>query len=212
MNSNGKRLFIARHGETVFNAAARLQGTHAHTPLTSRGFRQADAMGQGLSAYLGEWNGPLDLMASDTGRALQTLALVAERIGRDWHAATTDARLNEIDVGSWGGLYYRDLVGGGTVIDEDHRLFARLPDDAESYGDVADRLRLWIAEQLFARDMLIISHGMTSRVLRGLLCDRADLDEYGAPIADGLPQGSMVMIRDGVEHIVTLGNGEREKG
>ena len=40
------RFFIARHGETVFNAASRMQGEDAtHTPLTRKGFAQADAMG-----------------------------------------------------------------------------------------------------------------------------------------------------------------------
>ena len=42
------RLFIARHGETVFNAAARMQGDVAHTPLTRAGFAQADEMGAAL--------------------------------------------------------------------------------------------------------------------------------------------------------------------
>ncbi|WP_420606412.1 histidine phosphatase family protein [Novosphingopyxis sp.] len=212
MNSNGKRLFVARHGETVFNAAGRLQGTSLHTPLTVAGFRQALAMGEGLAHYLGGWSAPLDLTASDTGRALQTLALIAEAIGCDWQEAISDARLNEIDVGGWGGVYYRDLMADGPVIHAEHRLFMRLPEDAESYTAIAVRLRGWIAEQGFARDMLIVSHGMTSRVLRGLLCGLPDLDGFGAPIAPGLPQGSMVAIRDGVEEVIVLGGGEGEKG
>ncbi len=206
------RLFIARHGETVFNAAGRLQGTHAHTPLTARGFRQALAMGDGLARWFGEWNGPLDLAASDTGRALQTLAIVAEAIGRDWHQAATDPRLAEIDVGSWGGRYYRDLMAEGPVIDTEQRLFVRLPEDAESYAGIARRLHAWIADQPFEHDMLIISHGMTSRVLRGILCGLPDLDGYDAPIAPGLPQGSMVMIADGKEEVIVMGKGEGEKG
>ena len=35
------RFFIARHGETVFNAAGRIQGDVEHTPLTRAGFAQA---------------------------------------------------------------------------------------------------------------------------------------------------------------------------
>ena len=44
-NSGGGRKgrdIVARHGETVFNAAGRMQGDHAHTPLTRAGFAQAD--------------------------------------------------------------------------------------------------------------------------------------------------------------------------
>ena len=47
------RDFIARHGETVFNAARRLQGEAAHTPLTRAGFAQAEEMGSALRAALG---------------------------------------------------------------------------------------------------------------------------------------------------------------
>ncbi|MFX8168635.1 phosphoglycerate mutase family protein, partial [Acinetobacter baumannii] len=85
----------ARHGETVFNAARRLQGDHAHTPLTRTGFAQADEMGAALAALLGA-RPALTLWASPTGRALQTLAVIAEHLGLDWHAARTDARLTEI--------------------------------------------------------------------------------------------------------------------
>ena len=47
------RDLIARHGETVFNAARRLQGDHPHTPLTRAGFAQAEEMGRALRAALG---------------------------------------------------------------------------------------------------------------------------------------------------------------
>src|SRR3546814_3040973 len=64
------RDFIARHGETVFNAARRLQGRQPHTPLTRAGFAQADEMGRALRALLGA-RPALTMWASPTGRALQ---------------------------------------------------------------------------------------------------------------------------------------------
>ena len=65
------RIFIARHGETVFNAAGRMQGQrHVHTPLTRAGFAQADAMGSALSGWLGT-DQALSLWSSSAGRALQ---------------------------------------------------------------------------------------------------------------------------------------------
>ena len=50
------RDFIARHGETVFNRIGRIQGDRAalHTPLTRKGFAQADLLGQVLRERLGE--------------------------------------------------------------------------------------------------------------------------------------------------------------
>jgi probable phosphoglycerate mutase len=103
------RFFIARHGETVFNAAGRMQGDQMDTPLTRAGFAQADAMGAGLAAFLGEGTMPY-LWASPYGRALQTLAIVCEHIGEDWHRARRDARLAEINVGLWGGRTYAEII------------------------------------------------------------------------------------------------------
>ena len=71
------RDFIARHGETVYNIAGRMQGDHPHTPLTRAGFMQAEHMGAAFRALLGH-KPRVTLWASPTGRALQTLAVVAE--------------------------------------------------------------------------------------------------------------------------------------
>src|SRR5688572_28146603 len=134
------RWFIARHGETVFNAAGRMQGDAAHTPLTRAGFAQAEAMGEALRARLGP-RPELDLWASDTGRALQTLAVIAEHLELDWHSARTDPRLGEIDVGQWGGRYYRDVAAeAGSIIDPTTLLFSVRPPGGEWYDQIAARL------------------------------------------------------------------------
>ena len=49
-------------------------------------------------------------------------------------------------------------------------------------------------------------HGMSSRVLRGLLTGAAERPGYGAPVADGLRQGSMVEIENGVERVLEQGD------
>ncbi|MFM2021934.1 MAG: hypothetical protein RJB02_1642, partial [Pseudomonadota bacterium] len=51
----------------------------------------------------------------------------------------------------------------------------------------------------------------TARVMRGLLLGLPPLERFGAPIAPGLAQGSMVMIRDGVEELVVDGAGRGER-
>lgn len=205
-----KRYFIARHGETVFNAAARMQGEHLHTPLTRAGFLQADAMGAGLKRYLDDHPGPPPtLWASDTGRALQTLAVVAEHIGADWHRTRTDARLREIDVGAWGGRDYADVVAeGGPLIDPVSGLFNRVPPGGEWYDQIAARLTAWLADiGDEPGDRLVIMHGLSSRVLRGVMTGAVHDPVLKAGVAAGLPQGSMVMIADGVESVIHLGRG-----
>jgi len=210
IDTKGKRLFIARHGETIFNLAGRIQGDHVHTPLTRTGFAQADEMGRALARHLAGQQPELDLIASDTDRALQTLSVIAEHVGADWHQTRSDARLREIDMGEWGGAWYRDLAGQ-LEIDEAERLFATVAPGGEDYRDIARRLEHWLAEQDFASDAVLISHGMTSRVLRGLLTGLDPHPRFDAPIAEGLPQGSIVEIVDGVETVIHIGGGEGEK-
>jgi glucosyl-3-phosphoglycerate phosphatase len=212
ISTHGKRLFIARHGETVFNRIARMQGqAEVHTPLTWEGCVQAKMMGQALASYLKNDVRP-QLWSSTAGRALQTLAIVAGEIDADWHETRRDDRLLEIDVGHWSSRTYADIAADiGPIVDKEHALFSVRPDGGEYYDDVAARLSSWIGEQAFGQDMLIICHGMTARVLRGLLLGHPAMERFGAPIAPSLAQGSMVMIRDGVEELVVDGKGTAEK-
>lgn len=201
------RDFIARHGETVFNAAGRLQGDHAHTPLTRAGFAQAEEMGAALRKLLGA-KPVLTLWASPTGRALQTLAIVAEQLELDWHAAHSDARLVEIGMGGWGGRYYAALAEeGARVIDHERGLLHPAP-DGERYDAVDRRVSGWLADTADdAGDRLVVMHGISSRVLRGVMMRAEPVPGYGVPVAQGLPQGSIVLVERGVETIVHRGSG-----
>ncbi|MEA3061772.1 MAG: hypothetical protein QOJ94_1553 [Sphingomonadales bacterium] len=202
------RWFIARHGETVFNAAGRIQGDDGHTPLTRAGFAQAEEMGEALRKRLGA-RPPLALWSSPSGRALQTLAVIAEHLELDWHAARTDARLAEIGMGEWSGAYYRDIVAaGGPVFDSETWLFVRRAPGGEDYADVAERLSAWLDETAGeGRDRLVLMHGMSSRVLRGLLTGAEPHPECAAPVAANLPQGSVAEIEDGRETVLHVGSG-----
>lgn len=201
------RDFIARHGETVFNAARRLQGDAHHTPLTRAGFAQADEMGRALLTLLGP-KPALTLWASPTGRALQTLAVIAEHLGLDWHAARTDARLAEIGMGGWGGRYYAEVIAErGPVIDPATGLLLPAP-DGEDYPAIAARVAGWLADTADdPGDRLVVSHGITSRVLRGVMTGLADDPAIGAPAAPGLPQGSISLVERGRESVAHLGTG-----
>ena len=206
--SRGGRDFIARHGETVFNAAGRLQGDHPHTPLTRAGFAQADELGRALRDLLGPAPA-LTLWSSPTGRALQTLAVIAEHLELDWHRARTDARLVEIGMGEWGGRYYAEVFAdhGRERVIAPGGLLREAP-GGELYPEIAARVGGWLAEtDDDPGDRLVISHGITSRVLRGLMTGAKVDGEVGVPIAAGLPQGSVVLIEGGRETVPHLGTG-----
>jgi probable phosphoglycerate mutase len=202
------RWFIARHGETVFNAVARMQGETAHTPLTRAGFAQADAIGAALAAHLGP-NPDLALWSSPTGRALQTLAVATEHLGLDWHAARTDARLDEMDMGEWSGRFYAEIdAETGGFVDRRAGLFTRCPPGGEWYDAIARRLRSWLDDtKEESGDRLVLMHGISSRVLRGILTGAPDRPRCGAPVAGPLPQGSVVCIENGAETVIGLGTG-----
>lgn len=200
------RDFIARHGETVFNLARRLQGDHPHTPLTRSGFAQADEIGRAMRAELGP-KPAMTLWASSTGRALQTLAVIAEHLELDWHQALTDDRLVEIGMGEWGGRYYADVLGTGELKMADG-LFATRAPGGEWYDEIEARVSGWLSDtDEDEGDRLVVMHGISSRVMRGVMTGADVRPDIGAPVAPGLPQGTIVMIEGGVERVVHLGAG-----
>ena len=71
-------IILARHAETVFNAAARMQGHMAHTPLTRAGIAQAEAMGEALAGHPDA--AARDLWVSPSGRTQQTAAIIGEHL------------------------------------------------------------------------------------------------------------------------------------
>jgi broad specificity phosphatase PhoE len=202
------RDFIARHGETVFNAAGRIQGDHAHTPLTRAGFAQADEMGTALRALLGA-QPALTLWASPTGRTLQTLAVIAEHLKLDWHATRTDARLMEIGTGEWAGRYYRDVIAeAGPVYSPAGVL--RVAPGGEDYHAIAARVGSWLSDtDDDGGDRLVVMHGISSRVLRGAMTGAPVDADAGVPFARGLPQGSLVLVEGGEESVPHLGTGRQ---
>jgi probable phosphoglycerate mutase len=184
-----------------------MQGDVPHTPLTRAGFGQAEEIGAVLRVRLGP-RPALDLWASPTCRALQTLAVIAEHLELDWHQARTDARLREIDIGRWSGRLYAEVAAeAGPPIDPATGLFTGRPPGGEDYGEVAARLQAWLDDiEGETRDQLVVMHGMSSRVLRGMLTGAPAPAGCGAPVADGVRQGAVVEIRTGTETL--LGQGD----
>lgn len=198
-------IIIARHAETVFNAAARMQGHLAHTPLTRAGISQAEAMGAALREALGE-QPDRDYWVSPSGRTQQTAAIVGEHLGIPFFDWRQDPRLLEIDVGQWEGRYYADIVAEvGPIVCPDRRLFQVEPPGGEWFPALAARLTDWLAGLAPDRPVLAISHGITARVLRGLLVGGQDW--HGVKVAADAPQGTVFRIVDGVESVILTGSG-----
>jgi broad specificity phosphatase PhoE len=94
MSGTPVRIFLARHGETVFNVEGRWQG-QSDSPLTERGLAQARELGRALN------DEPIAaIYSSDLGRAFNTALEVARPHGL---AVIAEERLREIDCGDWVG-------------------------------------------------------------------------------------------------------------
>ena len=199
-------LYLARHAETVFNRARRMQGNDAHTPLTRDGIAQAESMGEALKRHFAATGEPLPaLWASPAGRTLQTASVIAEQLGVPFFDIRQDARLREIEVGRWTGRdYARIIEEEGEILDMEHKLFRMPIPEGEHYADIAARLQSWLADAGTA-PALVISHGMTARVLRGLLVGGRPYE--GVEIAIDLPQGSISRLAGGVEETLHVGSG-----
>lgn len=197
----GTRHFIMRHGETVYNLARVLQSNTIHTPLTRLGCDQATRMGEALRSALGT-NPDAHVHVSDTGRALQTLALIAEQVGIDWFAAQRTPDLREIEMGSWCLRRYDDVEAEfGPIRLPDHLL--RPAPDGEDYPAIAARLAHWLAGPAAAPgNHIVVMHGISSRVLRGMLAGYPVHPELGVPLAPSLVQGSIALIENGAEVVL----------
>lgn len=159
-------LFILRHGETEWNLAGRMQG-HLDSPLTVVGREQARKQGRLLSQVVTDacaW------FSSPQGRAFNTAQIAAP----NGQHIQQDIRLKEIGMGDWTGmtrheigLVRPDLFKKGAA---PLSYYGQAP-GSESINCVAERARDFLSS--LTTPAVIVTHGITSRVLR---CVALDLD------------------------------------
>ncbi|MFZ5596918.1 MAG: alpha-ribazole phosphatase [Bacillota bacterium] len=96
----GCRIFLIRHGETVWNSEMKLQG-HADIPLSDRGIAQAEALAGRL-----EHQKIAAVYCSDLGRAVETASRLASPRGI---GPVSMPELREINFGLWEGLTFKEI-------------------------------------------------------------------------------------------------------
>jgi 2,3-bisphosphoglycerate-dependent phosphoglycerate mutase len=165
-------IFLARHGETDWNAEQRWQGQR-DTPLNERGRAQARGLAQRLADI------PFAAVySSDLSRARETADIVSA--GRRL-PIRVDPRLREIDVGSWEGLTSEEVDG-------------RERRDGESLDAFRARVLAAIEEIGAAHDganVLVVAHGGCARTLQRHLLGEplptlANCDVYVVRFRDGV--------------------------
>ncbi len=173
-------IYFLRHGQTEWNAEGRVQGS-LESRLNDLGRKQAGAQRDILSTRdlrgFSGWTSP-QLRARETAEIALTGLL--PRI-------TPDARLAEITLGDWEGQLYAELDIPFAASEADERaidVFDRAP-GGEGFAALHARCLSFLQD--LSGPAVLVTHGVTSRMMRAILLDM-DICELGS-----LPGGQGVV-------------------
>lgn len=178
-------IYVIRHGQTTWNVQGRFQG-RMDSPLTDQGRTQARAIGCKLATKLEEFPARFAAFASPQGRVQASAKLILAPLAM---APKSDPRLQEIGFGAWEGLTFDDIVTGwperALLAETEPFLWHFQSPGGETLADMSERCQAFLDD--LTGPSIVITHGVTSRVLRGLWLG---LDEYGMT---DLPAGQGVI-------------------
>ena len=184
------KLYIARHGKTMFNTIGRAQGW-SDSPLTEAGERGIHELGIGLRQAGIPFQ---QAVSSDSGRTIQTMGIVLEELGLTGRIPYRyDKRIREWCFGSFDGAYDGELFMGVLPrvfrVDDFHHLsLMELAEGivevdtagwAESWETLRDRILdgfTAIAKDVESKgggNAIVVSHGMTISTLIYLIDPKA---------------------------------------
>ncbi|HCE3274727.1 phosphoglycerate mutase family protein [Vibrio parahaemolyticus] len=184
-----RRIFVLRHGETEFNADKKLQG-HCNSSLASKGSDQARRVGTTLKQYVE--NRPFRVYSSTLGRALQTSQIVCEELNYSYENLNKEPRLKEFSLGEWEQRTIPSLEQEIPNLLAQNDWYLQAP-NCETYESVRERLSSWLSDVAHDEDIVVVSHGLTGIVLRGLLLGM----DYTQVWQQDLPQDAFFIIEDG---------------
>lgn len=183
-------MLLVRHGETQANLNRVYHG-RLDSPLTERGVEQTQAIGRHL-ALQGDVK-PFRIVASPQPRAQRTAEIIRECLGDGATAISPDDRLCEVSIGGWKGLNHQEIekLAPGTFGGDGRYEWCFRAPDGETYEGFSTRVADWLREAADDPSLIIVTHGIVARVLRGLyaglsrLAALSDIDctesPFGAP-------------------------------
>jgi probable phosphoglycerate mutase len=176
-------MFLVLHGQTEWNREGRVQG-HLDSPLTDDGRRQA-LRAAGILRGQNIFPGTSAIVCSPIGRTRETARIIGTELGFDVSAIESDERLKEVSLGRWEGhtraeveARWPDQIAGS----DRYNWFFRSP-DGETHADVAGRLGEWLKAHAEQDNLVVVTHGIASRVLRGLYSGLASQDALRLEVA-----------------------------
>ena len=219
------RLFVIRHGRTMFNTIGRAQGW-SDTPLTEAGERGIRELGLGLKEAGLSFE---EAVSSDSGRTIQTMGIILRELGLTGKIPYRyDKRIREWCFGSFDGAYDGDLFMGVLPrvfkVDDFHQLsLMELAEGivevdttgwAESWGALSSRIKEGFeaiakeVEENGGGNALVVSHSWTIQTLVCLVEGKPNLN---LPLSNG--SVTLVEYEDGVLTVKGFGDSSyREVG
>lgn len=159
------QLVLVRHGQTDSNASGRFQGQQ-DVPLNQAGLQQADAVAARLARFRAG-----HVVSSDLARAVATAEAVASASGL---VVSVDARLREIDVGSWQGRTGAEVAAENPWFEAalaSGRDFRR-SETGETATEAGERVREALTElagRYRGETTIVVGHGLSLRIGLSLL-------------------------------------------
>jgi probable phosphoglycerate mutase len=196
---------LVRHGESVYNAEGRIQGQQ-DAPLSERGRRQAERLGERLRSY------PFDACyASDLSRAADTARAIMRHHPDVPFKLTT--LLREIKFGIFEGrimpeieeMYPEEYAQWM----EDRRAF--VPPGAESGDELsarAGRALDWLQERGHEGTVLVVAHGAILNAFLGRFLHlggesrhRFHFDNTALAVVEETPFGPRLLLANDTSHL-----------
>jgi probable phosphoglycerate mutase len=187
-------LLILRHGETEWNREGRMQGS-LDSGLTQLGREQARAQNQILRRFgVTGWA----WACSPQGRARATADIAAE--GMDV-TIMTDPRLAEIRLGAWEGLRRHEIIATAPHLFDDPNAMIWYDHAPGGEGLAGLEARAKAFLNTLSGPTVVVTHGITSRMMRCIVLGRDRMD------FDKMPGGQGVVhhVSDGTQTELTLG-------
>ena len=199
-------LYIARHGETEFNAERRIQGNSKDSPLTQNGIAQAMALGKSLEGISFD-----SVYSSPLKRATDTVEIAFG--GR--YKPILDDRLVEIGLGVMEGMLWSDAAemypeSWGRYLDPVNYI---PPPKGECLLDMIARVGAFLDDvgKTGYRRVFVLSHGYTSRVFQACTMDRS-LEAIGKAHSYGNCEVAHYRFEHGKWEMVGINNNTHKGG
>lgn len=188
-------IYILRHGQTEWNLERRCQG-QMNSDLTALGRVQAADQGVLLQSVFVE-HPDVQIVCSPQGRARETASIALA--GHDT-PVRYDPRVAEVGAGVWTGLPHAQIAEKWPDLFNDNiSIFEASLNavDGEGYAGLKTRCLDFLTS--VSVPTVVFTHGITSMVLRGLVCGLG----YDAMKQLEFTQGCIFALIEGKETIIT---------